>query len=414
MGFMNWLWGGEQKAASSLLDLLAAGGLGWRESTAGPVVTWSTALQVSTVLACVTVLANGVAQVPLKLYRARPDGRGSDPATDHPLYELLYRRPNAWQTSFQFRQTLVFHRALCGNTFVFVNRGLGGRIVELLPIEPGRVTVTRNRDMSLTYRVAGEDGSSRDFAQEAIWHLRGPSWNSWMGLEPVKLAREAIGLAMATEAAHARLHKNGARPSGILSVPEPLSPDQYVHLRDWIVRESAGDNSSGVLIVDRGAKWQAQALTGVDSQHIETRGLQVQEICRGFNVKPIMIGHPDETSNHATSEQMFLSHVVHTLGPLYEDLEQSIDVNLLDPRADRGIYAKFTVNGLLRGAVADRGDYYTKALGSGGQGGWLTQNEIRGLEELNPLPGGDELPMRQEPSAPKPKTEEDDDDAAES
>jgi HK97 family phage portal protein len=357
---------------------------GWgREAKSGVTVSWSTALEVTTVFACLQVLANGVSQVPLKLYRPK-DGGGSTPAVDHPLYRVLYRRPNRWQTSFEFRQTLVFHRGLCGNFYAFKNV-VGGEIKELIPLT-SRVAVKRNRDLSLTYAVTAEDGSQMEFPQEAIWHLRGPSWNSWTGMEAVKLAREAIGLAIATEDAHSRLHRNGGKPGGLYSVVGKLGEDQYKKLSAWIEDKIGGPNAGKDLILDSDAKYTPTAMKGVDMQHLETRRFQIEEICRSFNVKPIMIGHADKTQTYASAEQMFLAHVVHTLSPWYEDLEQSIDVNLLPD--DEDIFAKFTVNALLRGASADRAAFYSKALGAGGSPAWMTQDEVRGLEDLNPM-GGD-------------------------
>lgn len=382
MGLIGRLLGREQKSAS-VLDLIPHI-WGWgREAKSGVTVSWSTALEVTTVFACLQVLANGVSQVPLKLYLPK-DGGGSTPAVAHPLYKILYRRPNRWQTSFEFRQTLVFHRGLCGNFYAFKNV-VGGEIKELIPLT-SRVAVRRTPDLSLIYTVTAQDGSQMDFPQETIWHLRGPSWNSWMGLEPVKLAREAIGLAISTEDAHSRLHRNGGKPGGLYSVVGKLGEDQYNKLSKWIEDKVGGPNAGKDLILDNDAKYTPTMMKGVDMQHLETRRFQIEEICRAFNVKPIMIGHADKTQTYASAEQMFLAHVVHTLSPWYEDLEQSIDVKLLSE--DDAAFAKFTVNALLRGASADRATFYSKALGAGGSPAWMTQDEVRGLEDLNPM-GGD-------------------------
>lgn len=375
--------------AATSLDLLREYFV--KPSKSGQNVTAETALQVTTVFACVNKIANGVAQAPLKLHEELPGGRGSKIARNHPLFNVLYRRPNPWQTSFQFRQTMVFHRALTGRFFAFKNR-VRGQIVELLPFEPGKVQVKRNDDYSLTYRVTADNGAKQDFPQEAIWDVRGPSWNSWLALEPVKLAREAIGLGMATEEAHARLHRNGARTGGLYSVEGILKDTQYPMLREWIEKNHTGENAFKPMILDRAAKFTQTGMTGVDAQHIETRKFQVEEICRAFGVMPIMVGLSDKTATYASAEQMFLAHVVHTLAPWYEDLEQSIDVNLLDGPRDKGVFAKFNANALMRGAAKDQSEYFAKALGAGGSPAWMTQNEVRELIELNPLDGGDELP----------------------
>jgi HK97 family phage portal protein len=407
-GLFGALAGAERK--STVLDWIPEF-LRYPDSKSGVMVNWKTALDVTTVLACGRVVSEGTAQVPLKLHRTRADGRGSDLATDHSLYIVLHRRPNTWQTSFEFRETLCFHLLLCGNAFAFINRVGDGRIKELIPIEPGRVEVFRAKDFSLSYRVTAEDGSQQTFPQEAIWHLRGPSWDSWRGLEAVKLAREAIGLAISTEASQALLHKNGAQAGGVVSVEPALGPERYSQLEAWIDAKITGPNKHKPLLLDNGAKWFQTSLSSVDAQHLETRKHQVEEICRAFRVMPIMVGLADKTATYASAEQMFLAHVVHTLGPWYQRIEQSGDVNLLTARErEQGYFIKHNVNALLRGAFKDRTDGYAKALGAGGAPAWLTPNDIRELEDMNPVKGGDELPKPTNvaPPAKKPGAEEPD------
>ena len=159
-----------------------------------------------------------------------------------------------------------------------------------------------------------------------------------------------------------------------------------------------GFDTGGPLILDRGASYLQQTMTGVDAQTLESRRLQIEEVCRPFRVMPIMVGHADKTATYASAEQMFLAHVVHTLAPWCERIEQSIDNDLL--RGEQGLYAKFNLNGLMRGAFADRMNGYSKALGAGGSPAWMTPNEVRGLEELNPVDGGDELPKPTNPPVP--------------
>jgi HK97 family phage portal protein len=404
MGFRSRLgaaWRGFTKDSGSgnpHYDMLAAFAdvYGTNQSKSGQSITFSTALQVSTVFACVRVLADGVAQVPLKLLRERPDGRGSDLAKDHPLYYVLHRRPNPWQTSFRFRETMMLHLVLCSNFFAFKNR-VGPAIRELIPIEPGRVEVKQNRDLSLTYSVRDEAGNKKDFPQESILHLRGPSWNSWMGMEAVKLAREAIGLSMAIEADQAKLYKNGLRTSGTYSVEGTLTEEQYKGLRKFI-KEFQADDSGEPLILDRAAKYISDVMKGVDAQTLEARGFQVEETCRPFRVMPIMIGHADKTATYASAVQMFLAHVVHGLMPWYERLQQDFDEQLLDD-TDVDLHFKFIEHGLLRGSFDEQAQGFAKALGAGGSPAWMTPNEVRERLDMNPIDGGDELPK---PPAPVP------------
>jgi HK97 family phage portal protein len=365
---------------------------GRRPAKSGQTVNVTTALEVSTVLACLRVIGEGIAQSPLKLYRARADGKGSDPASDLKLYNVLYRQPNEWQTAFAFFETLVFHAGLCGNFFAFINR-VRGEIVELIPIEPHRVSVKQNADFSLTYTVRGIDNQTRDFDEETIWHVRGPSWNSWMGMEPLKLAREAIGLTMAIEADQAHLYKNGLRTSGTYSVEGKLTETQYKDLRKYI-KDYQADEGGGPLILDNAAKYLNETMTGVDAQTLESRRMQVEEICRAFRVMPIMVGHSDKAATYASAEQMFLAHVIHTLAPWCARIEQSIDNELVgvDESGDDRIYARFNLDALTRGSMQAEADYFSKALGAGGSPAWMTQNQVRAIKEWNPLPGGDELP----------------------
>lgn len=361
-----------------------AGALGGGATKSGKSVTPQTALEVATVLACARVIAEGVAQVPLKLFQQVEGARTL--AVDHPLYPLLHRRPNAWGTSFELRETLVLHAVLTGDAFAFVNRARG-RVAELVPIEPGRVTVVRAQDLTLTYRVRSDSGEQREFPAATIWHLRGPSWNNYSGLPIVSLAREAIGLAMATEETQARLHQRGMRPSGTYSLEGTLSPQQYTDLAKWLQDNYGGAANSGApLILDRNAKWLPQSASGVDAQHLETRAHQVREICAAMRVLPIMIGYSDKAATFASAEQMFLAHVVHTLAPWYERIEQSIDCSLLtDQERAAGYYAKHVVQGLLRGAMKDTAEYLHKLV----LDGVMTRNEARAVLDLNPLSGLD-------------------------
>lgn len=363
---------------------------GGKASKAGSVVTMRDAIRVATVLACARVIAQGIAQVPLKVYRETHNEAGLDvreSARDHPLYYLLHSAPNRWQTSYDYRETMGLHLVLAGAHYAFVNR-VRGRVIELIAIEPGRVSVNRADDGALTYKVGTDNGSSQEFPESAIWHVRGMSWNGWQGMDALDLAREAVGLAMAADNQHARMFANGIRPAGVYSVEGKLDSTQYKQLRQFLMDNNAGESSGLPMIVDRGAKWLQHSFSGVDSQHLETRKFQVEEVCRAMGVMPIMVGYSDKTATYASAEQMFLAHVVHTLTPWYTRIEQSIDAHLIGREdGERGYYAKFVAAGLLRGAMRDRAEYFSRALGAGGSPAWMTQDEVRALEEMNPIGG---------------------------
>lgn len=385
-GLFGALAAGAEFKSGQVLDRLPEFMM-WGPAKSGQAVNYMSALQVTTVLACCRVLANGVAQVPWRVMKARAGGHGADPDPSHPLYKLINRRPNFYQTSFEFRSTLVLHLALAGNAFVFVSRGAGGRILELIPLEPGRVSVTRARDLSLSYQVSSEEGFTlSNLTSREIWHIRGLSWNSWMGMEGVKLAREAIGLSLALEEAHSRLHANGVQPSGTWAVEGKLTPEQHVKLTEWIKKHAAGDNRGAPLILDNGAKWMAQQMSGVDSEHLATRRFQVEEDCRAMNVQPMMVFAVDKPT-YNSAEQLFTAHVVHTLSPLYELIEQSADVFLLEAEDDTGHFTAFNPRGLIRGSLKDQADYFAKMTGSGGSPAIMTQDECRDEIDLPPKGG---------------------------
>lgn len=387
MSFLSWLRPFARKSIEfnpSIEEWLKRGGAG-SISTAGVSVDWKKALEVTTMLACCRVVADGVAQVPFRLYQETSSGR--QVAREHPLNRLLFRRPNPWQTSYEFRETLIFHLMLTFNAYVFVNRvGVKREVAELIPIEPGRVAVEQRDDYSLRYLILGKDGRQQEFEQDAIWHLRGPSWNSWKGMDAVWLARNALGLSLSLENAQADNQRNSARTSGLYSVKEKLSPEKFEFLSAWMDSHLPGGERAGKpMILDMDADFKLFSMTSVDQQMIETRKHQIEEICRGARVWPIMVGHAgDQSPTFASAEQFFQAHVIYTQMPWYSRIEHSADVNLLsEQEIEAGYYTKFSPNALMRGTARDRAEFYARALGSGGTKGWMTQNEVRSLEEMD-------------------------------
>lgn len=373
----------------------------------GVAVNVDSALRVSTVLAAGRVISEGVAQLPLKLYREGKDGSKSL-AIDHPLYRLLNRKPNPWMTSFQFREALTLHAVLTGNGYAYKNRlEPGGPIKELIPLLPNKVQCTQGSDWELEYRLVGD---SRVYTQEEIFHLRGPSWCGYLGMDAVQTARDAIGLAIATEETHARLHANGAQPGGVLSVKGALDDAARLRLKEgWKQFQEGLSNKFKTAVIDQEAEWKPLAMTGVDSQHIETRRFQIEEICRAMRVFPQMVMHSDKTATFASAEQFFLAHVVHTLMPWVERWEQTVGCFILDDK-DIDIVPKMNVTALLRGTAIDRANYFSKALGAGGSPAWMTQDEVRSLDELNPM-GGDAAQLPKPTNVPQPQPSKDDPDA---
>lgn len=379
---MAWLdlfrWG---RKAANAYDLLRAYAAQYR-SRSGKPVNIETAIGVSTVFGCCRVVGHGMAQVPFKLMRYDVAKKTRLPATAHPLFDLLSTKPNAWMTSFEFRETISWHLELCLNAYVYVNRSVLGRVLELQPLEPNCVTVHCAPDYTLSYKLRGQSGATIDVPASDIWHIRGPSWNGWQGMDFLKSAREAIGLAMASEESQASLHANGVQTTGMISIDGKLQDDQHKQIAKWIERENVGSGRAGKpLVMDRSAKWTPLAMSGIDAQHLETRRHQVEEICRFIGVMPIMVGYSDKAPTYASAEQMFLAHAVHTLSPRWARIEQSADANLLtDEERAEGYYFDFVEEGMIRGAAKDTKDVLLGYV----NGGLMTPNEGRAKLDLNP------------------------------
>jgi len=371
---------------------------------AGVTVNLETAVQVAAVFACCRVIGNGMAQVPLKLMRHNVSAGTRLPAVDHPLYKLFTRRPNPLQTSFEFRQLMSWHVELCGN-FYALKVAPAGRVLELRPLDPSRMKVEQREDLSLKYDYTGKDGTTREIPAQFVWHVRGPSWNSVVGLYVLQAARDAVGLAIATEESQAQLHRNGVRSTGGWSVDSKLSQTQFEDLQKWIEKEHAGAANAGrPFIMDRAAKWVATQMTGVDAQHLETRREQIAEVCRFMGVMPIMAGYSDKAATYASAEQMFLSHNTHTLSPRWTMYEESLNVNLLTERElDQGYYFDFVEEGMARGSMEATMKYILGLV----NGGVMYPNEGRAKLDLNPDgdPASDKLRIPVN-TAQEPKDEE--------
>jgi HK97 family phage portal protein len=383
MGILSRL--GVETKAGATLDLFREI-YGGRTTSTGKTVNVSTAIEVAAVFAVCRVIGEGIAQVPLKLMR--DVGKTKLPAKERRLFKLLAYKPNRWQTSFEYRETLVWHVVLTGNHYSFINRQ-GGEIVELYPLDPSTVKVLFDRG-TISYEVTPAGGGEpQTFPAEAIWHVRGPSWSGWYGLEAVKLAREAIGVALAAEEAVGSLHKNGVQSSGVYSVEGTLNDAQYESLSKWVNTHHAGAANAGkTLIIDRHATWLNTQMKGTDAQTLENRKFQIEEICRFANVMPIMIGHSDKTTTYASATAMFHAHYKSTLAPWYQRLEQSMDANLLTDREfTQGYYCNFTEEGWLRGSMTETKDAVLGYV----NGGILLPNEGRALLDLNPVEGGDTM-----------------------
>lgn len=346
-------------------------------SATGETVNGQTAITVPAVWECVRILAEDVASLPLHIYERTDNGKVKAPK--HPLYQLLHTRPNPEISSMVFRETMQAHLALFGNAYAEVEVNAAGRPVALWPITPDRVTPRRVRAGEIVYDV---EVDGREIALSNVLHIPGLSFDGMLGYSPITVAREAVGLALATQKFGARLFGNGARPGGVLEHPGRISTEAAKNLkRSWEDAHGGLSNAHRVAILEEGLKWSAISVPPEDAQFLETRQFQVRDIARIFRIPPHMLGDMEGGASYSSIEQQALAYLKHTLRPWLVRWEQAINWTLFT-EGERGRYfAEHSVDGLLRGDISSRYSAYN----IGRNGGWLSVNDIRELENMNPL-----------------------------
>lgn len=355
---------------------------------AGVPVNERDAMQLTAVYACVRILSEAVAGLPLHLYE-RTDA-GSTKAVNHPLYWLLHDEPNPEMTSFLFRETLMCHLLLWGNAYAQIVRNGRGDVAALYPLMPNRMKVDRDERGQLYYRyqrTTGDAPTDREtfvtLEPTDVLHVPGLGYDGIVGYSPIAMAKNAIGLAIAAEEYGAKLFANGATPGGILEYPGAIKDVEAV--RDsWNSGFGGSSNAGKVAILEEGMKYTPITINPDDAQFIETRKFQIDEIARIFRVPPHMVGDL-EKSSFSNIEQQSLEFVKYTLDPWVVRWEQSINRALLRPKEKRQFFSKFSVEGLLRGDYASRMEGYATAR----QNGWMSTNDIRGMEDLDRIPAED-------------------------
>lgn len=361
-------------------------------SSSGKAVTERSAMQMTAVYSCVRILAEAIAGLPLHLYKYTDNG-GKEKAIDHPLYLLLHDEPNPEMSSFVFRETLMTHLLLWGNAYAQIIRNGKGEVVALYPLMPNKMSVDRDETGQLYYsynRTEDEaptmKGSTVILRPEDVLHVPGLGFDGLVGYSPIAMAKNAIGLAIATEEYGAKWFANGAAPSGVLEHPGTIKDPSRV--RDaWQSQFGGSSNSGKIAVLEEGMKYTPITIAPEQAQFLETRKFQINEIARIFRVPPHMVGDL-EKSSFSNIEQQSLEFVKYTLDPWVVRWEQSIMRRLLTPEEKRSYYVKFNLEGLLRGDYQSRMNGY--AIGR--QNGWMSANDIRELENLDRIPaeeGGD-------------------------
>ena len=387
-------WWLERLARKSIPAFERLSALWGGTSQAGVAVNAQTAMQSAAVYSCVQVLAQSIGMLPLCVY-AIDDAGIRRRARHHRLWALLQDQPNSFQTAVEFFEMMSAHLCLRGNAYALINRNAKGQILELIPLHPDQVSVQMQADYRLRYGCTLEGGQRMALATGDVFHVRGLTLNGWLGISPIAYAREAIGLAMATERFGATLFRNGAKMGGVLEHPGKISKEAADRLRSSFDEAHSGENAHRTAILEEGLKWSKVSMTADDSQFLETRKYQRSEIAAIFRVPPHMIGDL-ERATFSNIEQQSLEFVNFTLMPWLHRIEKAIRRDLLTPAERTRMMARFNVANLLRGDAAARAAYYQ----SGIQQGWMTRNEARHAESdlgvmLNPLEGLDEplLPL---------------------
>lgn len=375
---VNWLGG-----SFSLKDGDVLAALSGRSTATGQHVSIDSALQLSTVWACVKLISETISTLPLRVYKKR-DGGGRDVAKEHPLYDLLCVSPNAEMTPGRFMLLVVASIIIRGNAIVEKQK-IAGRIVALNPLLPQDVTIRRENGR-LVYDVLDGKGGKRTLKADDVMHIRGFGIDGMCGLQPVMQAREIIGAATAANEASSKIFAQGMQVSGVLSSDNKLTAEQREQIRDNLTKFSASNNSGKLMVLEAGLKYQGISMDPESAQMLQTRAFNVEEICRFLGVPPFMVGHMDKASSWASSvEAQNLHFLTSCLRPILDNIEQEI-IRCLIPRAEWGqIYAEFSVEGLLRADSAGRAAYYNILL----QNGVYNRNEVRAKENEPPIPGGD-------------------------
>jgi HK97 family phage portal protein len=349
-------------------------------TASGKTVNERTAMQTTAVYACVRILAETIASLPLNVYRSTDNGK--EKAIDHQLYYLLHDEPNPEMTSFVFRETLMSHLLLWGNAYAQIIRDGRGRILALYPLLPDRMTVDRTTDGQLYFEYRKDTGYVI-LRPEDILHIPGLGFDGLVGYSPIAMAKNAIGMAIATEEYGGKFFANGASPGGVLEHPGVVKDPARIR-ESWNAVYQGSGNAHRIAVLEEGMKFQSIGIPPEQAQFLETRKFQTEEICRIFRVPPHLVANLDKAT-FSNIEHQSISFVVHTIRPWLVRLEQGMNKALLRPSEKGQYFVGFVVDGLLRGDYASRMQGYAIGI----QNGFLSPNDVRTLENMNTIEHGD-------------------------
>lgn len=355
-------------------------------TTSGKTVNEFTAMQTTAVYSCVRILAEAVASLPLHVYRYKENGK--ERVYNHHLYHILHNEPNTEMSSFVFRETLMSHLLIWGNAYAQIIRDGAGRVVALYPLLPNKMTVSRDKNGEIYYiytTTSDENPNFKDYGsvvlrKQDVLHIPGLGFDGLVGYSPIAMAKNAVGMTIATEEYGASFFANGANPGGVLEHPGVLKDPKKV--RDsWNEVYRGTANAHKIAVLEEGMKYQQIGIPPEEAQFLETRKFQINEIARLYRIPPHMVGDL-EKSSFSNIEQQSLEFVKYTLDPWVIRWEQAMQRSLLLPKEKQEFFIRLNVDGLLRGDYQSRMNGYSVAR----QNGWLSANDIREMEDMNPIP----------------------------
>lgn len=350
-------------------------------SPSGEKLTDDSVLTIATVWACVRLISETIATLPLSMYERQ--GKGKQFAPDHPLHVLIHDQPNKDSIAAVFWEAVISAMLLRGNAYV-EKQLYAGSVKALRFLDPVRLTITQDGNGNPKYSYA-ENGKPRDIPASSIWHIPGYSLDGVLGVSVIRYGAGVFGNALAADTAAGGTFKNGLLPRLWFKYPKTLSPTQREQARDYTINRLAGAVNSGKpAILENEMEVGSVGINPSDAQLLESRDFSVAEICRWFRVPPYMVGHSGNATNWGTGiEQQMIGFLTFTLAPWLKRIEQSISKDLLGPGERQKYYAKYSVEGLLRADSKGRADYYASLADHA----IMTRDEIRELEDLEPMGG---------------------------
>jgi len=391
MGLLDWLGISprDEPALPEITDNVRDSGqtFVFGRADSGERVDEKSAMQIATVYACVRLLAETVAGLPLHLYRMTDGANSKEKATDHPLYKLLYRQPNPEMTSFSFREVMMVQLLLWGNCYAQIIRDGRNGIISLYPLLPENMEIDRDEKGEIFYiyhaytdEAPGENNKDIYFRSDEIFHVPGMGFNGLVGFSPIAMMKNSLGTTLAVEKYGSSFFKNGAQPSGVLEHPGVLKNPEKIR-ENWSAVYGGANNAHKVAVLEEGMQYKPISLPPEDSQFLSTRQFGVNEICRIFRVPPHMVQDLDHAT-FSNIEHQSIDFVVHTLTPWLVRFEQAIVKDLLLPDEQDEYFPKFNVDGLLRGDYQSRMQGYATGISNG----FLSPNDCRRLENMDLIP----------------------------